>query len=94
MCVCVRARACDALIFVGEFHLSHHGRDGDHFGMFPVFVLGNVLSLPTGILLVSRLGPAVLSKQYALMTAPSCVPWHAISQDLRAKVSFGDTSQY
>lgn len=48
-------------------------RDGDHFGMFPVFVLGNVLSLPTGILLVSRLGPAVLSKHYALMTAPSCV---------------------
>lgn len=52
-----------------------HGRDGDHFGMFPVFVLGNALSLPTGILLVSGLGPAVLSKHYALMTAPSCVPW-------------------
>eukprot|EP00435_Cladocopium_sp_Y103_P055590 s1133_g18.t1 len=49
-------------------------RDGkDHFGMFPVFVLGNVLSLPTGILLVSRLGPAVLAKKYAMMTAPSCV---------------------
>lgn len=48
-------------------------RDGDHFGMFPVFILGNVLSLASGILVVSRLGPRVLSKTYALMTAPCCV---------------------
>jgi len=74
--------------FCGGERQIAHGRDGDHFGMFPVFVLGNVLSLPTGILLVSRLGPAVLSKHYALMTAPSCVPWNplkalgqAMSQD-------------
>ena len=86
-----RVRVCDMFdmfIFVAWFSISWNmsitlfagengtlPRDGDHFGMFPVFVLGNVLSLPTGILLVSRLGPAVLSKHYALMTAPSCVPW-------------------
>ena len=74
MCVCAWLNACP----FPHPHVVHHlprVRDGDHFGMFPVFILGNVLSLASGILVVSRLGPRVLSKTYALMTAPCCVPW-------------------
>ena len=46
---------------------------GEHLGIFPIFVLSNVLSMLLAILFLRICGPSALSKRYAFSVGPSCV---------------------
>ena len=47
--------------------------EGHPFGFFLVFALGNILSMPAGLILARLVGPAILSPQYVRSVGPVCI---------------------